>query len=460
MANFSWDLGGWLEVEKELLSERFQGVVVSISGGLDSTALLQAIWHLHQTQKNFRLAAFHCAYGLRGSESVDDLNFCKTLAEERDIPFIYREITPEERLCRSGEGVQEWARRIRQEEFQRLARQGWIVALAHHRDDLAENVLMRLARGSGPGNLLGMQAWSTPYWRPLLKYPKEALRERLQAEGLSYREDSSNLGDAYSRNIIRHRILPELEALYPGAAARLVACAEDARDLTGSVTEVLETKGVAPHIPPGAAPGIARHAVAQHIKAELPGHRQLSRRLLDAAISGHAPELPGASKTRLSKDLCLETFGDSAKDHRQLQHQRGLSGPDLSAILEPSSYAYLTSQEGLYVLRTPEATSEAEAASANLEIQTVSSRQGLKFPGVEGKISVKNLMQRWAVPVKLRAKCRVLQNNSVTVGLFDGQKLHVPNHHGQKTGCSQLDVNLRYLKNGDCDRPWNLIRPE
>ena len=459
MANFSWDLGGWAEAEKALISKQFQGVVVSISGGLDSTALLQAIWRLHQTQKNFRLAAFHCAYGLRGSESYDDLIFCETLAKERDIPFIYREITPEERLRRSGEGVQEWARRIRQEEFQRLARQGWIVALAHHRDDLAENVLIRLARGSSPGNLLGMQAWSAPYWRPLLNYPKKVLHERLQAEGLSYREDSSNQGDAYSRNIIRHRILPELEALYPGAAARLVACAEDARDLTDSVTKVMDATGVVPHMSPDIAQGVARHAVAQHIKAELPGHRQLSRRLLDAAISGHSPELPGASKTRLSKDMRLETFGDSTKDNRQLQHQRGLSGPTLSAILEPSSYAYLTSQEGLYEIRTPEASAEVQAASADLKILPVAARQGLKFPGVEGKISVKNLMQRWAVPVKLRAKCRVLQNHNVTIGLFDGQKLHVPNHHGQKTGCSQLDVNLRYLKDGDHVRPRNLISP-
>ena len=155
----------------------------------------------------------------------------------------------------------------------------------------------------------------------------------------------------------------------------------------------------------------------------------------------------------------LETFGDSTKDNRQLQHQRGLSGPTLSAILEPSSYAYLTSQEGLYEIRTPEASAEVQAASADLKILPVAARQGLKFPGVEGKISVKNLMQRWAVPVKLRAKCRVLQNHNVTIGLFDGQKLHVPNHHGQKTGCSQLDVNLRYLKDGDHVRPRNLISP-
>ena len=433
--------------------------MVSISGGLDSTALLQAIWRLHQIQKNFRLAAFHCAYGLRGNESHGDLIFCKTLAKERNIPFIYRKITSEERLRRSGEGVQEWARRLRQEEFQRLASEGWIIALAHHRDDLAENVLMRLARGASPGNLLGMSTWAPPFWRPLLSYPKEALREQLHVEGISHREDSSNQGDAYSRNIIRHRILPELEALYPGASERLVACAEDARDLTAAVTKVTASTGIAPLISTDTLPGIARHAVAEHIKAVLPGHRQLSRRLLDAAIAGLAPELPGAKKTRLRKDLRLETFGDNAKGNRQLQHQRGLSGPALSAILEPSSYAYLTSQEGVYVLRTPEAAPEVQATSADLKILPVASRQGLRFPGVEGKISVKNLMQRWAMPVKLRAKCRVLQNYSATIGLFDGQKLHMPNHHGQKTGCSQLDVNLRYLKDGDHNRPWNFISP-
>ena len=140
-------------------------------------------------------------------------------------------ITNEQRESRRGEGIQEWARRIRLAIAAKYAASGYIIALAHHRDDVAENVLMRLARGVSPTNIGGLKTWDPPLWRPLLGVRKAELAAYLSQRGMTHREDASNAKLDYNRNIIRHRIIPELEQLFPGAAERIASFALDAEDL-------------------------------------------------------------------------------------------------------------------------------------------------------------------------------------------------------------------------------------
>ncbi|MEN9834566.1 MAG: hypothetical protein RL011_759, partial [Pseudomonadota bacterium] len=434
-------LTAWSELKKELNSKRFRGVMVSLSGGLDSTALFQGIWHLYQREKFFDLGVYHCAYGLRGDESKDDFTACRKLAEERGIPFVFREITEEERDQRQGEGVQAWARRLRRADYDELADAGWIIALGHHSDDLAENVLLRLARGASPGKLLGMKAWDAPIWRPLLNCSKNQLRDFIASEGLTYREDSSNLKDDYARNRLRHQVLPVLEELYPGAAGRIVACAAEARaqeealdEPDGSGRDDLTTLS------------LARHRLANEIKAKKGGHTQLSRRLLDAAISGQSPSLPGGDGLRVGRNLTIESQDPSAKGSRSEQHARALGGPSRRLILEAGSYAYLTTTGGKYELRTPMVEVADQAASIDLCIESGSTVQPLVVAGTSQRLSMKNLMQQRGVPVKLRAAWRSLTCQGKTLGIFDGQKFHPANTLIPKSGCSKLYVNLRYLK--------------
>lgn len=417
---------------------------MSLSGGLDSTALLQGIWRLHQIEKFFELGVYHCAYGLRGSESKDDFVACRKLAEERGIPFIYREITEEERQNRQREGVQEWARRIRRADYEELAEAGWVIALGHHSDDLAENVLLRLARGSSPGNLLGMKPWQAPIWRPLLNLPKEKLRHWLASEGLTYREDSSNLKDDYARNRLRHHVLPLLEELYPGAAQRIVACASEARALEEA--SLLPTDDS--RLDSAARESLAKQRLASQIKAETSEHIQLSRRLLDAAMRGKSPCLPGGQGLKVGLNLQIEPSDTAFKAARSEQHARSLAGPARRLVLQPCSYAYLTVAGGKYELRTPKVEVADQAASIELCVESVPLRQPLVLAGTSRRLSVKNLMQHWGVPVKLRTEWRSLTSQGKTLGLFDGQNFHPANKLFPQTGCSKLDVNLRYLKDG------------
>src|SRR5690606_22473588 len=103
--------------------------------------------------------------------------FSQDLAAQFDVPFFTDTITATDRALRIGESLQEWARRLRFQAFETWAKRGWAIALGQHQDDLAENMLIRLSRGSSVGKLAGMQDWRPPIWRPLLPIKKSEILE-------------------------------------------------------------------------------------------------------------------------------------------------------------------------------------------------------------------------------------------------------------------------------------------
>lgn len=226
-----------LEHHLNNISQQYKGVVVALSGGVDSTVLFYLFLTFAKRKKNFLLAISHINFGLRDKESELDESFIKDLGVNWDVPVFVKKKNLDPSRLEKKTGVQLWARRVRYQEFEKLARQGWIIALAHHQDDLAENTILRLARGTSPGSMAGMQEWSAPFWRPLLEVNKENLIKIANRHDLLYREDSTNAKMDYSRNVIRHQILPVLESLYPGASQRIARCALEAWDLGESVTE-------------------------------------------------------------------------------------------------------------------------------------------------------------------------------------------------------------------------------
>lgn len=175
------------------------------------------------------MEVLHVNYGLRGAESDGDEQFVRKLAQDMNRPVQTLRISEQSRANRSGESVQEWARRVRYEWFQGLLCPGDVVALAHHQDDLAENVLLRLSRGSRVAQALGMETFKAPFWRPLLQLTKTDIEQAMRGQSLPYREDSSNDKLFYGRNRVRHEVLPVLEELYPQAKKRLVGAVEDVR---------------------------------------------------------------------------------------------------------------------------------------------------------------------------------------------------------------------------------------
>ncbi len=193
-----------------------QRMLAGISGGADSVALMYLL-----REKGVQVTAVHVNHGLRGAASDGDEAFVRELCQGWNVPlWVFRAEPPEN----PGE---DWAREARYGFFRRAARETGIsvIALAHHRDDQAETLLLHLLRGAGLTGLGAMESDVTVdglrILRPLLDFSRQELRELLIRIGQPWREDESN-GDArYLRNALRRDILPQLEALIPGAAARL-----------------------------------------------------------------------------------------------------------------------------------------------------------------------------------------------------------------------------------------------
>lgn len=190
-------------------------VLCGVSGGADSVALLLLLQRLAVSYP-FTLHAAHLDHGLR-PESADDAAFVVALCARLEVPLSSERIDVRALSVERGEGLEAAGRFARRRFFEATAAGlgGAHIALAHHADDQAETILFRLLRGSGIGGLAGMRPRVGPYIRPLLSFSRAELRGWLQAQGEVWRDDASNLDPTFSRNRIRHQLLPELQTFNP-----------------------------------------------------------------------------------------------------------------------------------------------------------------------------------------------------------------------------------------------------
>lgn len=221
------------------LFEKGQHILVAVSGGPDSVALLSL---LHRLRPSWRLTltAVHCNYGLRGAESDGDQTFVETLCREMGIPLYTRSLNVRDRARRTS--LQATARELRYGALTDVAKEcgAQRIAVGHTADDQAETVLLWLLRGAGLTGLSGMPAARAgAIVRPLYECSRQDVLRYLRSIGRSYRQDSSNTKPAYLRNRIRNHVMPVLRQVTPAAvdvlcrAAEL--CREDDRCLDGLI---------------------------------------------------------------------------------------------------------------------------------------------------------------------------------------------------------------------------------
>ena len=187
-------------------------VLVGLSGGADSVALLGVLVRL-----GYPCRALHCNFHLRGDESDRDEAFARQFADSLGVPFVKVDFDTRGYAAIHQESIEMAARSLRYRWFeeQRQAFDAEAIAVAHHRDDSVETLLMNLLRGSGIRGLGGIRPRNGQVVRPLLAVSRAEIEEWLQTQGWDYVTDSSNLSDAYTRNFIRLRVLPLLEQLNP-----------------------------------------------------------------------------------------------------------------------------------------------------------------------------------------------------------------------------------------------------
>lgn len=187
-------------------------IILAVSGGVDSVVMA----HLFM-QTGIKYGIAHCNFMLRGKEADEDEFFVKTLASLYGVPFFSehfetRQYAEEKRLS-----IQMAARELRYAWFEQLCRENRydLIALAHNRSDQVETLLINLARGTGIRGMTGMKVLQGNLFRPLLFAGRKDILHYARENNLSYREDSSNLETYYTRNRIRHHIIPEFTEMNP-----------------------------------------------------------------------------------------------------------------------------------------------------------------------------------------------------------------------------------------------------
>ena len=189
-------------------------VIVGVSGGADSTALLLILLRL-----GYRVHAVHCNFHLRGSESDRDQQFVTDLCNRLGVELEICQYNTQQYASDHGISIEMAARELRYADFERIMHKcgASAVCIAHHRDDSVETILLNLIRGTGIKGLTGIKPRNGHIIRPLLCVSREDIENWLNEIGQPYVTDSTNLETDYTRNKIRNQLLPLMRSINPDA---------------------------------------------------------------------------------------------------------------------------------------------------------------------------------------------------------------------------------------------------
>lgn len=275
-------------------------IAIGLSGGIDSVVLLDALSRV-APRRRWRLSAIHVDHQLQDGSGAW-ARFCRRLCRDAGVPLRVAHVEV-------GQGSVEAAARAARYGVLLRARAGYL-ALAHHQDDQAETVLLHLARGAGLRGLAGMRVLSPAppayadestvpvLWRPLLDVPRRLIAAYAEARGLCWCDDPTNAAVVYTRNYLRHEVMPRIEARLPGASRALTRVAGHAADalelldelavLDGSPVEVDAALPVAAlrAVSLARARNLLRHYLQQR-GVELPSAERLEEALRQARTARH-----------------------------------------------------------------------------------------------------------------------------------------------------------------------------
>lgn len=367
---------------------------VAYSGGCDSTVLLQ--WLAQAAPR--RLRAVYVHHGLQPAADAWPAH-CRRVCRRFGVPLTLCRVEVDRRHPGGPEAA---AREARYEALRGLMRPGDCLVTAHHRDDQAETLLLRLLRGTGVAGMAGMQPLA-PFgpgrlWRPLLALSRQALREQALAQGLEWVEDPQNRDPAYARSWLRREVMPRLQQRWPQAAETLVRFSRHAAEAAGLLADLAEIDLRSARKDGGLAiPALL----------ELPAARRnnLLRHWLNQA-GLQAP--PAALLDRLEREL-LAARPDAAPrlphDGAELRRYRdvlyrlpALPPPPRGLELAWPRRRELELPPGCGRLRL------ARAPAAPLTVRFPAGGEELRPAGAKHRRSLKNLFQEAGVPVWVRQR--------------------------------------------------------
>ncbi|HEX6494976.1 MAG TPA: tRNA lysidine(34) synthetase TilS [Acidobacteriaceae bacterium] len=407
-------------------------VAVAVSGGADSVALLLAMVDL-RAETGIVLAAIHVHHGLRGADADGDAKFVAELASRLDVPLCTKRGNVASLAAERGNGIEEAARALRYASFQELlaADDTDTVATAHTMDDQAETVLMKMLRGAWTEGLAGIAPVVTVNGkgrivRPLLEVTRAEVIAYLEDREQPWREDSTNQELTFTRNRVRHVLMPKLREFQPRIAVQLSRMAAVARDeeawwdreltriLPGLVLpgKPVRGGGRANSTRPGEA-GIAIEL--QRLRAL---HPALQRRVLRAA-AGQLGSALSFDQTEELRALAVSAehgtgnrgrfqLGAGLTAERTARELRLVCGPEqaqsaLPEIVVPVPGALEAPEYGYRVT-----TSGSLSGAGTLVLRTPRTGDRVRVPHSSGLKTVKEVLERRGLSAADRRICPVL----------------------------------------------------
>lgn len=215
-------------IEKYHMLQKGDAVIVGVSGGADSMALLYLLVSV-QAKYNLQIIAVHIHHGLRGEQADMDEALVKECCKTLNLPFIAKRLNIKEEAEKNGLGLEEMGRLFRYEIFSQIAGAylNSKIAVAHHMNDQAETVLMHLCRGTGIQGLSGIPPVRGNIIRPLLFCSRHMIEQYCAENNIAFRTDNTNLLDVYTRNKVRLHLLPWLEEQLNEKAVQNIASAAE-----------------------------------------------------------------------------------------------------------------------------------------------------------------------------------------------------------------------------------------
>jgi len=415
-------------VEQKML-EPGGRVVVALSGGRDSSALLELLVRLAPKWK-LELAAAHFNHGLRGTESDRDQDFTRRLAGKHGLRFI-----TEKAPAAPESNIEEWAREVRYKFLVEAAEQTGAsrIAVGHLADDVAETILINLIRGAGTAGLAGMapvREIETPAGvkyviRPLIRLWRDDFPSRLARD---YVEDSSNQDLRLARNKVRRQVIPLLETINPAVKKSLARTAEIMRSESAFINE-LAAGWIAGNAVEGTVPIDAVKAERAALRMEVyrvligeskGGLRRVSEKHLaaiDGMVTGGAPrwelDLPGV--------IARGEYGRLAFERPDAGN--GAAGPKEAELAVPGKVGW-TWPEGVgrvigAQMKVPSGGFPDPWAGAWLDpvkvrppIMVTSRQPGDRYSplGMDGSRKLKDVMNELKVPPRLRDNYPVIRD--------------------------------------------------
>ena len=401
------------------------GLLVALSGGPDSVALLTAAAAWARTRSR-PLAAAHFNHNLRGAGSDGDEHFCTDLCARLDIPLATGAGDPRGLARQRGRGLEDAARELRHDflEKTRAARDLAAVATGHHRDDQAETVIMRLFRGTGLDGLRGLRPVSGRRIHPLLEVTRAEILAYLASRGLTWRDDPTNLDGSNRRSRLRRELLPLVRDIFGEGSqlnpARLADLAEidlaHLDQLTDQAWQRLAGpaqpghSGASLHVPgvnelaPAVASRVLRRWLHQALPADLARvHVDAVRRWLQQGQSGTGLDLPGPLRLERVFDrvglVGTVPPSDEATDWRvSLEPRDGVPQPPLPPQRAP---------DGTWQLVCP-----SESLQGNLRLRNPRPGDRLEPFGLAGHKKLSDLMQEKRIPTIIRAGLLVVEDDA------------------------------------------------